>query len=138
MMIVGFLCGAVFGLGLAISGMLNPAKVSAFLDLAGAWDPSLAFVMGGGLAVNLLAFRMMQKRETPLLAEQFDLSKAATIDRRLLVGSALFGVGWALGGLCPGPAIAALAYGSADAVLFFVCMLVGLHVSRSLKRLSSD
>ncbi|MGC6472906.1 MAG: DUF6691 family protein [Parvibaculales bacterium] len=130
----GFICGAVFGLGLAVSGMLNPAKVSAFLDLAGAWDPSLAFVMGGGLAVNLLAFRLLQKRSAPLLADQFHLPQAARIDRRLIIGSALFGLGWALGGLCPGPAIAGLAYGSTDAVVFFVCMMAGLQLSRTFRR----
>ncbi|MGC6511899.1 MAG: DUF6691 family protein [Parvibaculales bacterium] len=130
----GFFCGALFGLGLAVSGMLNPAKVSGFLDLAGAWDPSLAFVMGGGLAVNLVAFRMIQKRRRPVLTENFDLPKATKIDRRLIVGSALFGVGWALGGLCPGPAIAGLAYGSSEAVLFFVSMMAGLHMARLVKR----
>lgn len=132
--LAGFFCGGIFGLGLAVSGMLNPTKVSAFLDLAGAWDPSLAFVMGGGLAVNLIAFQMLSKRETPLFAELFRLPQASAVDRRLVIGAALFGVGWALGGLCPGPAIAALAYGSQEALLFFVCMMIGLHLSRYLSR----
>lgn len=132
--ISGFLCGVVFGLGLAISGMLNPGKVSAFLDLAGAWDPSLAFVMGGGLAVNLFAFRLLQKRQAPLLAGQFFMPKASDIDRNLIIGALLFGVGWALAGLCPGPAIASLIYGSGDGVLFFVCMMAGLQLSRYFKK----
>ena len=127
-----FVCGLVFGLGLAVSGMLNPAKVSGFLDLAGAWDPSLAFVMGGGLAVNAVFFHLL-KRPSPYFAEIFSLPGLTQIDRPLLVGAALFGVGWALAGLCPGPAIASLAYGSVDGVLFFVAMAVGLLAGQKLK-----
>ena len=127
-----FLCGLIFGLGLAVSGMLNPVKVSAFLDLAGSWDPSLAFVMGGGLSVNALFFHLL-KRPSPYFAEAFSLPSLTHLDRPVLIGAALFGIGWALGGLCPGPAIASLAYGSNDAVAFFLAMAVGLVLGQRLK-----
>jgi uncharacterized membrane protein YedE/YeeE len=127
-----FVCGLIFGLGLAVSGMLNPSKVSAFLDLAGAWDPSLAFVMGGGLAVNALFFHLL-KRPSPYLAESFSLPTLTRLDRPLLIGAALFGIGWALGGLCPGPAIASLAYGSSEAMFFFIAMASGLLIGSKIK-----
>lgn len=129
-----FICGLIFGLGLAVSGMLNPSKVSAFLDLAGAWDPSLAFVMGGGLAVNAVFFHAL-KRPSPYFADTFSLPALTRPDSALLVGSALFGIGWALGGLCPGPAIASLAFGSGDAMFFFVAMAAGLIIGQRLKKL---
>lgn len=128
-------CGLIFGLGLAVSGMLNPTKVSGFLDLAGAWDPSLAFVMGGGLAVNAVAFRFIRRRQSPLLASGFKLPMARQIDRRLMLGAALFGIGWALAGLCPGPAIAGLAYGTSDHLLFFATMMGGLKLSGYFKKM---
>ena len=127
-----FICGLVFGLGLAVSGMLNPSKVSAFLDLAGAWDPSLAFVMGGGLAVNAVFFHLL-KRRSPYFAETFSLPALTRPDAPLLIGSAVFGVGWALGGLCPGPAIASLAYGTGDAAMFFIAMAAGLIIGNRVK-----
>lgn len=127
-----FICGLVFGLGLAVSGMLNPTKVSSFLDLAGAWDPSLAFVMGGGLAVNALFFHLL-KRPSPYLAESFSLPSRTRLDRPLLVGAALFGIGWALGGLCPGPAIGSLVYASGEGLMFFISMAAGLMLSQRLK-----
>lgn len=127
-----FICGLIFGVGLAVSGMLNPSKVSAFLDLAGAWDPSLAFVMGGGLAVNALFFHLL-KRPSPYLAERFSLPTLTRLDKPLLIGAALFGIGWALGGLCPGPAIASLAYGSVDVVIFFIAMASGLVIGSRLQ-----
>lgn len=127
-----FVCGLIFGLGLAVSGMLNPSKVSAFLDVAGAWDPSLAFVMGGGLAVNALFFHL-RKRPSPYLAEIFSLPTLTRLDKPLLIGAALFGIGWALGGLCPGPAIAGLAYGSSEAVFFFIAMAFGLLIGSKSK-----
>ena len=128
-----FVCGLIFGLGLAVSGMLNPSKVSAFLDLAGAWDPSLAFVMGGGLAVNALFFHLL-KRPSPYLAESFSLPTLTRLDRPPLIGAALFGIGWALGGLCPGPAIASLAYGSSEAMFFFIAMASGLLIGSKIKQ----
>ena len=96
-LLVGLVSGLIFGLGLSVSGMLNPVKVSAFLDIAGAWDPSLAMVMGGGLAVNLFAMWLLKKRTKPYFADEFSLPQSVTIDRPLLIGAALFGVGWALG-----------------------------------------
>lgn len=132
-----FACGLVFGLGLVISGMVNPSKVNGFLDLAGAWDPSLAFVMGGGLMVNAAFFHLL-KRPSPYFAEGFSLPSLRAVDRPLLIGAALFGVGWALAGLCPGPAIAGLAFASGEAVMFFVAMAVGLLAGQSVKaRLSA-
>ena len=127
-----FVCGLVFGLGLAVSGMLNPAKVSGFLNLAGAWDPSLAFVMGGGLAVNALFFHFMN-RPSPYFSETFSLPSLNEIDRPLLIGAAMFGIGWALAGLCPGPAIASLAFGSSEALYFFCAMALGLLASNWIK-----
>lgn len=127
-----FICGLIFGLGLAISGMLNPSKVGAFLDLAGAWDPSLAFVMGGGLMVNLVFFHFL-KRPSPYFAESFALPSLTRLDKPLLIGAALFGIGWALGGLCPGPAIASLAYGTFDAMFFFIAMAAGLIIGSKAK-----
>lgn len=129
-LVVGLVSGVIFGLGLSISGMLNPVKVSAFLDLAGVWDPSLALVMGGGLIVNILAMLVLKKRTKPFFTDAFSLPKSKAVDRRLLVGAALFGIGWAMGGLCPGPAIASLAYLSGDALMFFIPMLVGLYSAR--------
>lgn len=129
-----FICGLIFGLGLAISGMLNPSKVSAFLDLAGMWDPSLAFVMGGGLAVNLVFFHFL-KRPSPYFADSFALPRLTQLDKPLLVGSALFGIGWALGGLCPGPAIASLAYGSSESIFFFLALAFGLLIGSKVKDL---
>ena len=129
-LLVGLVSGLIFGLGLSVSGMLNPVKVSAFLDIAGAWDPSLALVMGGGLAVNLLAMWLLKKRTKPYFADEFSLPQSVAIDRPLLIGAALFGIGWALGGLCPGPAIAGLAYLSGDSLMFFIPMLAGLYLAR--------
>ena len=127
-----FVCGLIFGLGLAVSGMLNPSKVSAFLDLAGAWDPSLALVMGGGLAVNALFFHLL-KRPSPYLAESFSLPTLTRLDEPLLIGASLFGIGWSLGGLCPGPAIASLAHGTGAAVIFFAALSIGLIIGQNLK-----
>jgi uncharacterized protein len=125
---VAFACGALFALGLAISGMTHPSKVLAFLDFAGAWDPSLAFVMAGGVLVNVLLFRVAFRRGTPLLARTFALPDSRDIDARLVGGAALFGVGWGLGGFCPGPAVVSLAGGATPFVVFFVAMLFGMAV----------
>ena len=127
------LCGVLFGLGLAISEMVNPAKVLGFLDVTGTWDPSLILVMGAGLAVTLLTFRPLLKQPRPLLDHQFHMSSPTDIDRQLLTGAAIFGVGWGLVGLCPGPAFASLAYGETESVIFLVAMLVGLYGSRRFR-----
>ena len=110
-MIVALLAGTLFGVGLAVSGMANPQKVIGFLDVAGEWDPTLLFVMGGALLVTIPAFRLILGRPRPLLADRFALPTKSALDGRLLGGAALFGVGWGLSGLCPGPAVVAMVTG---------------------------
>ena len=124
------LAGLLFGLGLAVSQMINPAKVLAFLDIAGRWDPSLAFVMIGALAVTALGYHLVLRRPAPLLAERFEVPTVREIDRRLLAGAVLFGIGWGLVGFCPGPAIASLAYGVRESLIFAAAMLAGMALFR--------
>jgi uncharacterized membrane protein YedE/YeeE len=124
--LVALFSGALFGLGLAVSGMMNPAKVIGFLDLAGEWDPTLAFVMGGALLVTIPAFRLILGRPRPVLAGDFALPKGSNLDARLLGGAALFGVGWGLSGFCPGPAVAALVTGLAPVFAFVAAMMAGM------------
>ena len=132
-----FLAGLLFGIGLCVSGMIYPSKVLAFLDLAGAWDPSLAFVMGGAVAVAFVAFRIAARRGTSLAGGPIELPTAKAIDARLIGGSAIFGVGWGLVGLCPGPAIANLGFLDPRAALFVLCMIVGMGLYRLLAALPS-
>lgn len=120
--------GLVFGLGLIISGMTDPGKVLGFLDLAGPWDPSLALVMGGAVLVGLLAFAVARKRSTSVLGGPMQLPTARHIDRRLVLGSLVFGVGWGIAGFCPGPAIVSLGAGEPRAVVFVLAMLVGMGI----------
>ncbi len=120
------LAGILFGAGLAISQMTNPNKVLSFLDLFGGWDPSLALVMGAALAVSALGYRVARNREASFLGEPFDLPVPSGIDRRLIAGAALFGIGWGLAGFCPGPAIAAIATGHLPVVIFVCAMVVGM------------
>ena len=120
-----FVIGIIFGLGLAISEMINPARVIGFLDVAGRWDPTLMFVMGGALAVTLPAFAFILRRARPLLDGAFFLPTKRDIDRPLIIGAALFGIGWGLGGFCPGPALAGLASGAPGVMLFVVAMVAG-------------
>ncbi len=122
--------GLLFGLGLAVSQMVDPAKIIGFLDVAGDWDPSVAFVMGGALVVSFVAFRQIQGRGRPILAPNFVKSGVGAIDRRLVGGSVVFGVGWGLVGFCPGPAISSLAYGRTESLIFVVAMVVGALVYR--------
>jgi len=122
--------GVVFGIGLALAGMLNPAKVVGFLDIFGVWDPSLAFVMIGGIAVNLIGLRVVLRREAPLLCDRFILPTATTIDRPLIIGSLIFGVGWGLAGLCPGPVISSLMLNPSDMVAFALVLVAGLMLGR--------
>ena len=124
------LAGTVFGLGLAVSQMINPAKVLAFLDLLGRWDPSLALVMAGAVGVAFAGFRLASRRSKPVLGEKFDLPRAMAIDGRLGLGAALFGIGWGLVGFCPGPALASLAYGRKESVVFVVAMFAGMWLHR--------
>jgi len=128
------LAGLVFGLGLLVSGMGNPAKVLGFLDLAGRWDPSLAFVMGGAVAVGFVAFIFASKRTVSLIGLEMKLPTARHIDRRLVVGSTIFGLGWGIGGFCPGPALVALGMGEAKAITFVVAMLLGMGLFELLER----
>ena len=125
-MLVALLSGVLFGLGLVVSGMANPAKVIGFLDITGDWDPTLAFVMGGAILAAAPAFRFILKRPRPVLAEEFDLPTKKSVDARLLGGSALFGVGWGLAGFCPGPAVTALASGLAPVFVFVAAMVAGM------------
>jgi uncharacterized protein len=125
-----FATGLIFGLGLVLSGMSNPAKVLNFLDLAGIgsgmWDPSLAFVMAGAIAVTFAGFRWVQRRPQPLFDEKFHLPTKQEVDLRIVSGPAIFGVGWGLAGFCPGPALTALGFGSPAAVIFVAAMMVGM------------
>jgi uncharacterized membrane protein YedE/YeeE len=130
--LTAILSGTVFGVGLALSGMVNPMKVQNFLDIFGTWDPTLMFVMGAGLAITFFGYRAVMKRPQPLFAESFHLPEACFIDRRLLAGAALFGIGWGLTGLCPGPAIASLVFGFWPSVLFVAAMAAGMLVVRKV------
>ena len=125
-----FLIGLIFGLGIALSGMANPAKVINFFDVAGAWDPSLAFVMGGALSVTFIGYRFVLRRPAPVLGGRFHLPTTTRIDGWLVAGSAIFGVGWGIAGFCPGGALPALGTGSADVFIFVVALLVGIGLAR--------
>jgi hypothetical protein len=124
--VVAFVAGLVFGLGLLLSGMADPAKVLGFLDLAGQWDPSLAMVMVGAIALAAVAFAWVRGRATSLLGDPVQLPAKRAIDRRLIVGALLFGAGWGLAGFCPGPALVALGVGAPKAVVFVGAMLAGM------------
>ena len=121
-----FLIGLVFGLGLILSGMSNPEKVLGFLDLAGSWDPSLAFVMGGGVIVAFIAFTLAKKRTQAFFGDALRLPTAKQIDKKLLIGSLLFGAGWGLAGFCPGPALVSVGAGYSQALILVVAMIVGM------------
>ena len=120
------LAGLVFGLGLIVSGMANPAKVLGFLDLSGAWDPSLALVMAGAIGVSFFAFLFAKKRTRSLIGADMKLPTGKTIDRRLVIGSTLFGIGWGVAGFCPGPGLVALGMGEVKALIFVAAMLAGM------------
>jgi uncharacterized membrane protein YedE/YeeE len=130
-----FVAGLVFGIGLIVSGMSNPAKVLGFLDLAGAWDPSLALVMGGAVTVGLAGFTLAKRRQTTWLGLPVQLPAAGHIDRRLVIGSVLFGVGWGLAGICPGPALVLVGAGLMKGVIFVAAMLAGMGLFEVLERL---
>jgi uncharacterized protein len=127
-LLMALLAGLVFGLGLIVSGMTDPSKVTGFLDLAGAWDPSLALVMGGAIAVGLIAFRMARTRTQAVLGGPMQLPAARQIDRRLVLGGLTFGVGWGLAGFCPGPALASIATGGSKPLIFTGAMLLGMVI----------
>ncbi|TGD61841.1 YeeE/YedE family protein [Tabrizicola sp. WMC-M-20] len=130
------LCGLAFGLGLIISGMANPAKVINFLDLARSWNPRLAFVMGGTTVTAFIGYRLVWHRRTPILGDSFDIPTNHSIDRPLLTGGALFGIGWGIGGFCPGPALTALPLLAPGTLIFVPTMLAGLWLGPRLKSTS--
>lgn len=122
----GFIAGLIFGLGLIVSGMANPAKVLNFLDIFGSWDPSLAFVMGGASVTAFVGYRLVWRRDAPVHGSAFDLPEGKTVDAPLLMGAVIFGAGWGLGGFCPGPAWTSLVIGSPGILVFLPAMLVGI------------
>lgn len=126
--------GLVFGIGIAISGMMNPAKVLNFFDVAGTWDPSLAFVMGGAVLVTFIGYRLVWRRSAPLFGKSFHLPMSKEIDMKLVGGSALFGIGWGIAGFCPGAVIPALGTGRWEVFLFTAAMLAGLWLQRILAK----
>jgi uncharacterized membrane protein YedE/YeeE len=132
--LIGFLAGIAFGFGLLVSGMSSPDKVLAFLDLAGAWDPSLAFVMGGAVLTAIPLFRMARRRQRPLVGGIFDQPDTRIIDSRLLSGAVLFGLGWGLAGICPGPALVDLVLDPAATAPFVAAMVGGIALSAALRR----
>ena len=127
---IALAAGLIFGAGLAISGMADPRRVQAFLDLFGAWDPTLAFVMGGAMIPMAIAWVVQRRMAAPVAASRFDLPGTNRIDPRLAIGGLIFGAGWGIGGLCPGPAIADLAIAPAPAAMFIAAMLAGMAVHR--------
>jgi uncharacterized membrane protein YedE/YeeE len=132
--VIAFAVGLLFGTGLIVSQMSNPAKVLGFLDLAGAWDPSLALVMLGAVAVGAIGFGVAARRRTTLLGEALELPQARAIDTRLVAGSLLFGAGWGLAGWCPGPALVGVGAGHGKALLFVVAMLAGMALFEAMER----
>jgi uncharacterized membrane protein YedE/YeeE len=126
--LMALISGLLFGIGLIISGMADPAKVLGFLDLAGHWNPSLLLVMGGAIAASFIGFRLTRKRECSLLGEPMHLPTANRIDRRLILGATIFGAGWGLAGFCPGPALVSLLFAGAKPVIFVASMLGGMAV----------
>jgi uncharacterized protein len=126
----GLIVGVMFGAGLTLSDMVNPARVQAFLDLAGAWDPTLVFVMGAALVPSAIAYLIQRRMTRPLLGERFSLPESRTLNRQLLAGAAMFGIGWGLVGFCPGPAVAGLVLGAWQPWLFVGAMLAGMALHR--------
>ena len=128
------LTGLLFGFGLLLSGLSNPAKILGFLDIAGSWDPSLMLVMGGAVAVGIIAFTLAKKRDVSLIGQPMRLPKHDVIEKRVILGSLGFGVGWGLAGLCPGPSLVALGTGTPKAMVFVAAMLVGMTVFEIIDR----
>jgi uncharacterized membrane protein YedE/YeeE len=126
--LISLISGIIFGIGLVISEMVNPAKVLGFLDLFGNWDPSLAFVMIGALVISSPLFHVIKKREKPIFDVQFNYSNNKEINNKLIIGSALFGAGWGLGGLCPGPAISSIALININSITFVFAMFIGFYI----------
>ena len=134
-LIASLSAGIVFGLGMAVSGMTNTQRVQGFLDLAGAWDPTLAFVMAGGMLVTFIGYKFVLKNPAPAFADAFHLPTKTDIDKPLLIGAILFGAGWGLVGYCPGPAIAGLSYGYTATLIFVPAMILGLLLAKPLSKI---
>lgn len=130
----GLLSGLIFGFGLVISGMSNPAKILNFLDVFGTFDPSLIFVMGGAITVVFIGYRLVLRKKQPVFDQVFQIPSRKDIDKNLIIGSALFGIGWGIGGFCPGPAVTALSMESEGIFYFFPSLLIGLWFSKILKK----
>jgi uncharacterized protein len=130
--LVNLALGLLFGVGLVVSGMADPAKVLNFLDLFGTWDPSLAFVMGGAVLVAFVGYRLVLKRNEPIVGATFHLPTRRDIDQRVIVGPAIFGLGWGIGGFCPGPALTALGLGATGTLAFVPAMIIGMWLARML------
>ena len=128
--LVALFCGIIFGIGLVISQMINPAKVLGFLNVFGEWDPSLAFVMIGALIISSPLFHLFKKKEKPIFSASFSIPENKEIDKKLIIGSILFGVGWGLAGLCPGPAISSIALFNVSSVTFVIAMFFGFYVTK--------
>lgn len=128
--LIAFMIGILFGVGILISGMANPAKVLNFFDVAGAWDPSLMFVMGGAVVTTFIGYRLVLARAQPILARSFQVPTATQIDPKLIAGSAIFGIGWGLAGFCPGAALPALGTGRAEVVIFVASLIAGIVIAR--------
>lgn len=126
-----FLVGGLFGLGIAMSGMANPAKVINFFDVAGSWDPSLAFVMGGAVIVTFIGYLFVLRRPAPVYEPVFDIPKNRKLDAKLLIGSGIFGIGWGIAGFCPGGALPALGTLNTDVIVFCVALLAGMFATRA-------
>lgn len=135
--VFSLLAGLLFGLGLIVSGLANPQKVLAFLDVTRVWDPSLALVMGGAIGVSFFAFRMAQRRYRPRYGEKMVLPVATQIDKRLIGGAALFGIGWGLAGICPGPGLVLLGAGAVKGLVFVLAMVAGMLIYQRLEQRSS-
>ena len=133
-LIAALVAGTLFGLGLAVAGMIDPAKILNFLDIFGTWDPSLAFVMGGGLLVNAIATPFIMRRKTPILAEFFRTPTKHQVDKRLIIGGVLFGAGWGIGGYCPGPMLTALSFANTDIIAVVGAYIIGTFIARSVLR----
>ena len=128
--LVSLFCGIIFGIGLVISQMINPAKVLGFLNLFGEWDPSLAFVMIGALIIFSPLFHLFKNKEKPIFSSSFSISNKKEIDKKLIIGSILFGAGWGLAGLCPGPAISSIALLNMSSIIFVIAMFFGFYIAK--------
>jgi uncharacterized membrane protein YedE/YeeE len=137
-LIASYISGLIFGIGISISGMANPAKVLNFFDVAGTWDPSLIFVMGGALIVTFIGYRFVLRRPSPTLEETFKLPTLSDIDLPLIGGSAIFGIGWGITGFCPGGVLPALGTGRSEVFIFTGALLAGIFVAKALLRMSTN